>query len=164
MLRTFILYLSQANLARRIVTDLPIARRAAGRFVAGNTLDEALETVQRLNQEGLSVTLDHVGENVSNLDESQKATDDYLDLITRLQAAEIRGNASVKLTQLGINLSQETCLTNIRRIVDRAQKSGMMIRIDMEDSPVVDQTLATWKCLIEEGRPNVGLVLQAYLY
>lgn len=164
MLRAFLLYLSKAPWARRLVTRWKFARRAASRFVAGDRLEEAIAAIQRLNQKGLCATLDHLGENVTKPEEARRAADDYLTLMGQICEAGVKSNASLKLSQLGLALDYDLCLDNMRRIVRKAAECGLFIRIDMEDSSTVDRTIQLYRTLRSEGLQNVGLVIQAYLY
>jgi proline dehydrogenase len=141
-----------------------IARRLAMRFIAGETLDEALITVERLNQKGIFTTLDHLGEHVSSSEEALRATDAYIDIIEKLHGAGARSNCSLKLSQLGLQLDFDLCLSNMRCIATRAAEFGTLVRIDMEDSTTIDDTLRIHNTLLEEGITNVGLVIQSYLY
>ncbi len=163
-MRTLLLYLSSAGWARRIVRNWRLARRVSSRFIAGETIEEAFEVVRRLNHEGLYTSLDHLGENVTNADEAEAARKDYNHIIQRIDEANLSANISVKLSQLGLGVDFECCLHNIRSIVTQAAPVGIMVRIDMEDSPSVDRTLEIFRRLQHSGLKNVGLVLQAYLY
>jgi proline dehydrogenase len=164
VLRAIFIYLSKAKWARRLVTGWRFARRAAARFVAGDTLEEAVEAIGALNAKGLTATLDHLGENVTNSEEAIRATDDYLLLLESIESRELRANASLKLTQLGLGLDFDLALSNVRCIARQAASLGTFVRIDMEDSPTVDHTLQIYGALREEGLANVGLVIQSYLY
>lgn len=164
MLRAMLLYLSKAGWARRAVTGWGFARRASSRFVAGETLDAALQAIRALSARGMNATLDHLGEHVSTAGEARSATVDYLAILDRICAAGVRSNASLKLSQLGLAVNTDQCRANLRRIVRKGAECGIFIRIDMEDSPTVDRTLAIYRSLIAEELTNVGLVLQAYLY
>lgn len=164
MLRALLLYFSQARWARRLVTQWGFARRAASRFVAGETLGEALDAIAVLNRRGMHATLDHLGEHVDHAEAARAATQDYLEILERICSSGVRSNASLKLTQLGLALDYELCLGNLRQIVRKASTCGIFVRIDMEDSPTVDRTLAICHELQSEGLANVGVVIQAYLY
>jgi proline dehydrogenase len=164
VLRTILLYLSDAGWARRIVRNWRLARRVSSRFIAGETLDEACEVVRRLNQKGMFTSLDHLGENVTNADEADAARDDYTHMLQRIADTNLQSNISVKLSQLGLDVDFERCLHNIRVIVTQAASFGIMARIDMEDSSTVDRTLEIFRELQRSGPNNVGLVLQAYLF
>ena len=164
MLRSFFLYISKASWARRLVTSWGISRRVAQRFVAGETLDDAVRAVRDLNAAGLNASLDHLGESVTNEAEAVCATDAYLAIIDRIRESGIRSNASLKLSQLGLNVSYDLCLQNVRRVIRKAADCGLFIRIDMEDTPTVDRTIALWRTLRKEGLANVGMVFQSYLF
>lgn len=164
MLRAILIYLSKAKWSRQIVTGWRFARRAAARFVAGDTLDEAVNAIHELHARGLTATLDHLGENVTNAEEAVRATDDYISLLEKIQGPAFRANASLKLTQLGLGLDFDLALSNMRCIARQAASLGTFVRIDMEDSPTVDQTLEIHHVLRREGFDNIGLVIQSYLY
>ncbi len=159
-----LLYLSKATWTRRIITGWGVARRAAARFVAGDTLEEALDVARGLNARGLFVTLDHLGEDVTNAEEAAAAAQEYLAILDRLAASGVRSNVSLKLTQLGLRVAQELALDHMRQIARKAAEYKMLVRIDMEDSPTIDATLAVYRTLRGEGLQNVGLVIQSYLY
>lgn len=163
-MRAILLYLSQARWARRVVTGWSIARRAAARFVAGDTLEEALDTVEEINQQGMVATLDHLGENVTNQEEAIQASDDYITLLERMVDRNLKSNASLKLTQLGLNVDFELCLDNMMCVARQAHSFGTYVRIDMEDSSTIDRTLQIYEVLQESELANVGLVFQSYLY
>lgn len=164
MLRAILLYLSKAAWARRIVTGWGFARRASARFVAGENLEAAIGAVGALGARGLNATLDHLGEHVTTADEARAAADDYLAILDRICGAGVRSNASLKLSQLGLEVDTNLCRDNLHRIVAKGAECGIFIRIDMEDSSTVDRTLTIYRSLTGDGLSNVGLVLQAYLY
>lgn len=162
MMRSFFLSLSASHTARRILMSLPFSRQVAGRFVAGETLDDAITTARELNQKGLLVTLDHLGENVYTEADADKATQAYLDLLDRIAQSSVNANASLKLTQLGLDVSEALCLANMRRILTKAQSYNNFIRIDMESTAYTERTLRVFRTLRDEFK-NVGVVIQAYL-
>ncbi len=164
MLRAVLLFLSRAPWARRLITSMGIARRMAMRFIAGETLDEALETVKQLNRLGIFTTLDHLGEHVTSPDAARLATDAYIDIIQELDKANAKSNCSLKLSQLGLQLDYDLCLSNMRCIATRAAEYSTMVRIDMEESTTIDNTLRIYRTLIDEGLTNVGVVIQSYLF
>jgi proline dehydrogenase len=164
MLRAILLYLSKAPWARRIVTRWQFARRAAARFVAGDTLEEAIQAIRILNERGLYATLDHLGEQVTNPEEARRAADDYLVIMEQICQAGVKSNASLKLTQIGLALDYDLCLDNMRRILRQAAVCGVFVRIDMEDSAAADRTLRLYRTLQAEGLHNTGVVIQSYLY
>jgi len=148
-----------------MIMAMPLATRMARRFVAGETLDDAMRTVQALNQKGLLVSLDHLGENVHTEADASRAVQDYLDLLDRIAASRVRANASLKLTQLGLDVGEEICINNMRRILQRAKDTNNFIRIDMEGSAYTERTLRVFRTLREDyGFSNVGIVIQAYLF
>jgi proline dehydrogenase len=165
MLRSLFLYLSASAGARKTLMSLPFATRVARRFVAGETLDDAIRVIRTLNGKGILATLDHLGENVHTESDANRATRDYLDLLDRIAATDVNSNASLKLTQLGLDIGEEVCLGNMRRILQKAQEHGNFIRIDMEGSPYTERTLRIYRTLRDEyDFKNVGVVIQAYLY
>lgn len=165
MLRSVFLYLSSAVWARRSLMALPFATRVARRFVAGETLDDAIQAVRVLNGKGILVSLDHLGENVHTEQDADRAAQAYLDLLDRIAASGVKSNVSLKLTQLGLDVSEDVCVGNMRRILQRAKDTNNFVRIDMEGSAYTERTLRIFHTLREEySFKNVGVVVQAYLY
>lgn len=164
MLRTLLIYLSKAVWARNIVTRWRFARRAAARFIAGDTLPEAIQAIRKINQRGLYTTLDHLGEHVTRPEEAETSKESYLTLLKEIDREGIKACVSLKLTQLGLSLAKDLCLHHILAIAHQASELGIFVRIDMEDSPVIDATLAIYQAIRESGLNNVGLVIQSYLY
>lgn len=140
------------------------ARRTALRFVAGESLDEAIEVVRVLNNNGMLATLDHLGEDTASPEQSRQATDDIVAILDAIHEAGVQSNVSIKLTQVGLKLDPELCAENLERIVKRGQELDIFVRIDMEDSPVIDVTLELYHRMRSKGYDNVGKVLQSYLY
>ncbi len=163
MFRSALLYLSQANWAKSLIMNVGPARRSAERFVAGETLPEAIEVTRRLNDDGLEVALDHLGESVTDEQGADRATQAYLDLLDAIASNGVRATASLKLTQLGLDISEQLCLDNMRRILERAKAINNHITIDMESSDYTDSTLRVYRTLRRDFS-NVGTVIQAYLY
>jgi proline dehydrogenase len=164
MLRSFLIYLSQAAWAQRVVTSWKFAWRTASRFVAGTQLSDAIRVVAELNAKGINVTLDHLGEHTSRPEEAQQATDDILITLEELQNPALRANVSIKLTQIGLGLDENLCAQNLERIVARAKACNTFIRIDMEDTPYTDRTIKLYYLMREKGYKNVGAAIQSYLY
>jgi proline dehydrogenase len=162
-MRSTFIALSRLAWAQSVITRLPPARALAARFVAGNTLADAMAVTQRLNRRGLNVTLDFLGESVTNPAEAARAADEYVRALDEIGSRQARANVSLKLTQLGLDLGPDVCLPNVRRVVEKAQSTGTFVRIDMEGTPHTDRTLAMVRQLRLEFE-NVGVVLQAYLY
>jgi proline dehydrogenase len=160
-LRGLLLGLSRSRRLRDASLRHPVLRRAARRFIAGERLDEALEAVARLNRQGLSTTLDLLGEDVTTPAQAEASGDAYVRIVDALRAHPAN-NLSLKLTQLGLEVDAALCRRVLRRILDRA--APMFVRIDMESSAHTDATLGLFEALWAEGRRNVGVVIQAYLY
>ena len=133
------------------------------RYIAGETLDDALKVSKELNRQGIRVTLDVLGEFISNLEEAERNKEEYLEVIDRLIEEKIDGNFSVKPTSFGLLIDEEVCYRHIREIVSTAASYHSFVRIDMEDSSCVDREIRLYKRLHEEFPRNVGLVFQAYL-
>lgn len=163
MLREALVHLSQEPRLRRIATRNPVARKMASRFVAGETLGEAIEAVRAINARGMTATLDHLGENVRSRQEAADATEAGCAIMRAVAEGDIRCTASFKLTQLGLDLGDEVAYENIRSIVEQAGKFDNFVRIDMEASEYIDRTLAIFYRLFEQHK-NVGVVIQSYLY
>ena len=140
-----------------------LAQRLSKRFVAGETLDQALSVARKLNAEGITVTLDHLGESVTSLAEAAEARDVYLRTLDAIHAGGIQSNVSLKLTQFGLDLSGEQCLANVEQLVRRAAGIGSFVRVDMESSEYTDRTLELVRTL-HARCGAVGVVIQAYLY
>ncbi len=138
-------------------------RSFARRFVAGETIEEAIDAARTLEAQGLCQTLDLLGESVASEREAQAATDAYLAMIPRITAAGIGRNISIKLTQLGLDLSEPLAESNLRAILARGARDDFFVRIDMENSPYVETTLAIFERVWRSGLNNVGVVLQSAL-
>jgi proline dehydrogenase len=139
------------------------AQRLASRFVAGETLEEALQVCRGLNAEGITITLDHLGESVTSLEEASTARDVYLHALSAIRAARIEGNVSLKLTQFGLDYSYERCRENVEMLVRCAAERNMFVRVDMESSEYTERTLRLVREL-HQAHGSVGVVIQAYLY
>jgi proline dehydrogenase len=163
MLRQGFILLSQSSVARTVVTRAPFTGAAARRFVAGETVDEAIAAARELNDAGMSVTLDYLGESVSDRAEASAAADQYLEIIDRIVADGINGNVSLKLTQMGQDIDEAFLRTNVGRVLDRAAEHDMFVRFDMESSEYVQPTLDFFGRIWDDGRRNVGVVLQSML-
>jgi len=163
MFRSLLLYLSEAAWARTLITNVGPAHRAAERFVAGESLAQAIEVARRLNDDGLEVTLDHLGEKVTDEQGALQATQDYLALLDAVATGQVRATVSLKLTQLGLDIGEALCLDNMRRILERARATDNHVTIDMESSAYTESTLRVYRTL-RQDYPNVGIVIQAYLY
>lgn len=163
MLRSFFISLSHARWAQNFITRFPLAWQMASRFVAGETIDDAIAAIRALNARGIYVTLDFLGESVTRAEEATRAADQYVCTLDEIAARDVRSNVSLKLTQLGLDIDPEFCLRTVRRVVERARDTSNFVRIDMEGTPHTDLTLEIVNALRREF-DNVGTVLQAYLY
>jgi proline dehydrogenase len=165
MLRTFLIYLSKSVWLKKLFGRWNFAWKVASRFVAGETLAEGINVARALNETGMTATLDHLGEHVGNPDEARRARDAILEIVPAIEAAGVRANISLKLTQLGLAVDEELCTQNLAEIVKQAAGHCIFVRIDMEDSPWVDASLRIYRKLRSlEGLDNVGVVIQSYLY
>ena len=164
MLRSLILFLSEAKWAQRLVKDWGLARRMARRFVAGETLSEALEVARSLSEKGLTTTLAHLGERVAGENEATASRDDLLRLIRSIGNSNLPSNISLKLTQLGLELDFELCMENMLQVAREGAAQNVYIRIDMEDSNYIDQTLSIHRNLSNQDFSNIGLVFQSALF
>lgn len=152
------------NRAARALSKRYGMKLGARRFVAGETMEEAIVQAKRLNAEGIAVTLDFLGESVSSLEEAKTSELGYLELLRTIEREGINGNISLKPTQFGLALDRTACEEGIRTVVKEAARLGLFVRLDMEDSPWTDSTIGIVRKLHEEGYSNVGTVIQAYLY
>jgi proline dehydrogenase len=135
----------------------------ARRFIAGERIEEAIETAREIERNGLLVTLDYLGESVASIAAADTATRAYIGVLERIADAGIERNISLKLTQLGLTIDRATCVDNLRRILDAATAKGFFVRVDMEDSPFTAVTLEVFETMWQQGYRNVGVVLQSYL-
>jgi proline dehydrogenase len=164
MLRRFLLYLSAAAWARRMVSSLGVARRMARRFVAGETMDEAVAATQALNRKGMAVTLDYLGESVARAEDTVEVVATYRKMLERIHNEGLNASVSLKLTHMGLDIAEDLCMGNLRHILTDAQGYHIPVTIDMESSAYVDRTLRIYRTLRDEyGFDNVGTVIQSYL-
>lgn len=166
MLRRILLYLSAAAWARSLISNFFVARRVARRFVAGETLQEAITVSRNLNKSGLLVTLDYLGESVLKEEDTRPVVSTYQDMLRNIQKESLQSSVSLKLTHLGLDISEELCVTNLRHILTTARDCGNIpVTIDMENTPYTDTTLRIYRTMRDEyGFNNLGTVIQAYLY
>jgi proline dehydrogenase len=165
MLRKTLLYLSNQPRIFRFVRNNSFARKFASRFVAGETLPEALAATRALNAKGLTASLDLLGESVTNDKEARAARDAYLEILSRIHDEKLDANVSVKLTAMGLDISEDLCVSIMQDVLTRAQQVGSFVRLDMEGSAYTDRTLRLfYDRLYPSFKANVGIVLQSYLY
>jgi proline dehydrogenase len=163
IMRTALISLSHSRALQDAIVRVPVSRRMARRFVAGETLEQAIAAVLDLNDRGMVATLDHLGENVTSEAAARSAANDYLLALEALNASGAACNVSLKLTQMGLDLCDDFCYENVRRVVRRAIELGNFVRVDMEGSALTERTLAVYRQLRREF-DNVGIVIQAYLH
>lgn len=166
MLRSFLIYLSKAPWAQKMVTGWSFAWKAASRFVAGTKTEDAIRAIRELNEKGISATLDHLGEHTSTMEEAAQSTNEILEVLDEIDRAEVRANVSIKLTQIGMGLDESACRDNLGRILQRAKEHRNFVRVDIEDTPYTDTTIAIYKSMLERGftSKHFGMAVQAYLY
>jgi proline dehydrogenase len=163
MLKDTLLYLAQNQQLRDFVTHNKATRSVSRRFVAGEQLDEAIQATRVLNQRHIQVALDHLGENVSDEKEARAAAQDYINALENIKKTGVDANISIKLTALGLDISQEVCERNVRIILELAQGYGIFVCIDMEGSAYTEQTIDITRRMHQQFE-YVGTVIQSYLY
>jgi proline dehydrogenase len=165
MFRSTLLYLSNQPRVFRFVRNNKLAKQFASRFVAGETLAEALDAVRPLNAKGITASLDLLGESVTNDREARAARDAYLEILDRIHDQTLDANVSLKLTAMGMDISDELCVAIMHDILTRAQELSTFVRLDMESSAYTDRTLRLFEeRLYPTYKNHVGIVLQSYLY
>lgn len=163
MLRTVLLELAKSSRLRRWITSNGTARRWAKRFVPGEELALAIEAARNCNREGMTASLDHLGENVVTRADAQRARAMYSEALEHISTENIESNVSLKLTHLGLDLGGEFCAEQLRIVTRRAAELRNFVRVDMEGSAYTDRTLQ----IVKQARAEtdaVGTVIQAYLY
>ncbi len=164
MLRRTFLWLSDHQGIFSFLKRNRLARRIASRFVAGETLDSAIEASKAMNAKGIMVSLDLLGESVSSAAETRAARDDIISIVDAIADSGVDGNVSVKLTQLGLDIGRDLCLENMRAILARARERDIFVRVDMESSEHTERTL---RLFYDELHPEfgdlTGVVIQSYL-
>jgi proline dehydrogenase len=162
VMRSLLLAASQNRWLRDHASHYKFVRRSVARFMPGETLDDALIAAETLRSKKIGTVFTHLGENINDRSEAQQVTDHYLEVLERILQKGLRTEISVKLTQLGLDLSPDLCYGNLRTIIARAPKDST-VWVDMEASNYVDGTLDLYRRALGEF-PNVGVCLQAYLY
>jgi proline dehydrogenase len=163
MLRTLLLELAKSSRLRRWITSHGTTRRWARRFVPGEDIVPALEAARNCNRDGMSVSLDHLGENVLSRESAERACASYTGALDRIAVANLAANVSLKLTHVGLDLGEEFCREQLRKVTRRAAELHNFVRVDMEGSAYTDRTLR----IVTQARAEtvaVGTVIQAYLY
>jgi proline dehydrogenase len=161
--RSAILHAAESARLQRIVQKHGM-RLGAGRFVAGETVDECVTVLRQLNDEGFHANTTLLGEAIPDADGAEAVTREYETILDRLAAESLRANVALKLTHLGLSVHEEVAYANVERLVARAGELGTFVRIDMEQSELVDPTLCIYERLRAAGHDRVGTVLQSYLH
>jgi len=165
MLRSAFLYLAGQQQIFKFVRNNRLAKSFANRFVAGETVDSALAAVVRLNARGVTASLDLLGESVHNEAEAKAAGESYIAMLDRIHEQKADANVSVKLTAMGLDISEDLSVATMHKILQRARDYGSFVRIDMESSEYTQRTIDVFEQrLYPAYRENVGIVLQSYLY
>jgi len=162
LMRSMLLAASQNVWLREHAVKYPFVRRSVSRFMPGETLDAALDAAQGLMQKQIGSVFTHLGENVTERSEARKVTEHYLEVLERIRELNLPTEVSVKLTQLGLDLSPDFCFENLEQII-RRENGRAIVWVDMEASNYVDVTLEIYRRALKL-HPNVGICLQAYLY
>lgn len=164
MMRTTLLWLSEQPRIFRFVRRNPLARKFAARFVAGETITTAVEAVRDLNRRKITATLDLLGESISREADAANARDIYLQMLDQIASSGVDSNVSLKLTQMGFDISEELCLANMTRILEKAKALGTFVRLDMEGSAYTQKTLDFFtNKLFPQYGAHVGVVIQSCL-
>jgi proline dehydrogenase len=164
--KAFFHLLAQSGVLKNLASRYGLRRPTSfgRRFIAGETVAEAIEAARRVEARGMRLTLDLLGERVTTLDEADAATRQYLSVIDAIIESGIERNLSLKLTQLGLDVDRASAIDNLRKILERAEPAGFFVRVDMESSPYADVTLDIFETLWRHGYRQIGIVLQSALY
>jgi proline dehydrogenase len=162
--RSALIYLSRHEGLKEFAAQFKPFQKMTTRFVAGETIEEAVAAIRRLNAAGCSASFDHLNESVASAEEAEKEVDEYLRILDQIDQTGINSNVSIKLTQFGLELDPELAYKNARIVVADAARRGNFVRVDMESSTVTQVTIDIFKRLRSEfGLNDVGIVLQSYL-
>src|SRR2546425_3790347 len=163
--RSALLYLARQEKLKDFATRFRTFKKITSRFIAGETIDQAVAAIRDLNARGCSASFDHLNESVSSVAETTAEVREYLDILGQIDESGIDSNVSIKLTQFGLEIDPELTYRNARKVVEDAARRGNFVRIDMEGSNVTQLIIDIFKRLRSEfGLNEVGIVLQAYLY
>jgi len=163
--KSALIWLSRHEAFKDFATRFSFFKKLTTRFVAGDTVDEAITFIREINAENCTASFDHLNESVGSVAEAEQEVVEYLSILKKIDEQRIRSNVSIKLTQFGLGLDPELAYRNARQVVEDAAHRGNFVRVDMEDSSVTQVTIDIFKRLRAEfGLDNVGIVLQSYLY
>jgi proline dehydrogenase len=163
VLRHFLIALSKNPWMQDLIVDVPLTRRMARRYVAGETLAEAIHVIRATNDAGMTATVDFLGENVTKESEARANADEYIRILQAIHDEGLDANISIKPTAMGLAMDDQLCRDNVRLLVQWAAELGNFVRVDMEDSAVTERTLGLYRHLRGQ-HDNVGTVIQSYLY
>ncbi len=164
MLRSTLIWLSERQRLFELVKRNGFSRQFASRFVAGETLDEAIQVARLLSDKGISTSLDLLGESVTDEKAAAASRDEVIAALDRIAATGVDANVSVKLTQMGLDLNEDLCVANMRQVLERARQHDVFVRIDMEGSPYTERTLNLfWEHFHPEFGNLTGVVIQSYM-
>jgi len=162
--RSALIWLSRKEGLKEFATRFGFFKKLTTRFVAGETIDDAITYIRQINAENCTASFDHLNESVGSDAEAEAEVNEYLNILAKITETQIRSNVSIKLTQFGLELDPELAYRNARRVVEEARNRGNFVRVDMEDSNVTQVTIDIFKRLRAEFDLNdVGIVLQSYL-
>lgn len=163
--RSALIWLSRQEGLKDFATRFGFFKKLTTRFVAGETIDDAVSYIRQINAENCTASFDHLNESVGSEAEAEREVVEYLNILNQISETRIDSNVSIKLTQFGLGLDPELAYRNARRVVEDAHRRGNFVRVDMEDSNVTQVTIDIFKRLRAEfGLNDVGIVLQSYLH
>jgi len=163
--RTALLYLARQEKLKDVAARFSTFRKITARFIAGETIDEAVAAIKDLNARRCSASFDHLNESVSSVAETEGEVREYLNVLAKIDESGINSNVSIKLTQFGLDIDPELTYRNARKVVEDGARRGNFVRVDMEGSAVTQLTIDIFKRLRSEfGLNDVGIVVQSYLY
>jgi proline dehydrogenase len=163
--RSALIYLSRQEGLKEFAARFRLFKKLTTRFIAGETIDEAVDAIREINARGCTASFDHLNESVNSAAATEDEVREYLDVLARIDETGIKSNVSIKLTQFGLEIDPELAYRNARRIVEEAVRRKNFVRVDMEGSNVTQVTIDIFKRLRSEfGLNDVGIVLQSYLY
>jgi proline dehydrogenase len=163
LFRKSLLAVTERSGVRAAFTRFPVGRAVARRFVAGETLADAVAVARRLNERGFMVSLDHLGENVNDAESAKSAKEDYLEILERISAEGLAANISIKLTQLGMALDAEQTRAALHELAAKATEVGTTVTVDMEESEWTGTTIDLYES-VQRVHGNLGIAVQAYLH
>lgn len=163
--RSALIYLSRQEGLKDFATWFSLFKKLTTRFIAGETIDEAIAAIREVNAHGCTASFDHLNESVNSAGETEAEVSEYLNVLAQIDETGINSNVSIKLTQFGLEIDPELAYRNARRVVEDAARRGNFVRVDMEASNVTQATIDVFKRLRSEfGLNDCGIVVQSYLY